>query len=105
MLGLPDDVRACLFDMDGVLTQTAKVHAAAWKAMFDDYLKARAARTGEPFRPFDAVRDYDDYVDGRPRYEGVQAFLASRTNFFLSVPLLFYMAAAAHFSSTVIFGK
>src|SRR5579884_1982647 len=64
--------------MDGVLTQTAKVHAAAWKAMFDDYLKARAARTGEPFRPFDAVRDYDDYVDGRPRYEGVQAFLASR---------------------------
>ena len=58
---------ACLFDLDGVLTQTAKVHAAAWKQMFDDYLRERAARTGEPFVPFDAERDYDDYVDGKYR--------------------------------------
>lgn len=78
MLGLPDAIRACLFDLDGVLTQTAKVHAAAWKAMFDAYLKRRAERTGEPFRPFDQVRDYDEYVDGRPRYDGVRAFLESR---------------------------
>jgi beta-phosphoglucomutase family hydrolase len=78
MLGLPDDIRACLFDLDGVLTMTAKVHAAAWKEMFDEYLRRRAERTGEPFRPFDAVRDYDEYVDGRPRFEGVSAFLQSR---------------------------
>jgi beta-phosphoglucomutase family hydrolase len=78
MLGLPDTIRACLFDLDGVLTQTAKVHAAAWKSMFDDYLRGRAARTGEPFREFDAVHDYDEYVDGRPRYEGVREFLRSR---------------------------
>jgi beta-phosphoglucomutase family hydrolase len=78
VLGLPDAIRACLFDLDGVLTQTAKVHAAAWKAMFDQYLKRRAERTGEPFRPFDQVRDYDEYVDGRPRYDGVRAFLESR---------------------------
>jgi beta-phosphoglucomutase family hydrolase len=78
VLGLPDAIRACLFDLDGVLTQTAKVHAAAWKATFDDYLKRRAERTGEPFRPFDELRDYDEYVDGRPRYDGVRAFLSSR---------------------------
>jgi beta-phosphoglucomutase family hydrolase len=78
MLGLPDQIRGCLFDLDGVLTQTAKVHAAAWKAMFDEYLRRRTDRTGEPFRPFDAVRDYDEYVDGRPRYDGVRAFLQSR---------------------------
>jgi beta-phosphoglucomutase family hydrolase len=78
VLGLPDPIRACLFDLDGVLTQTAKVHAAAWKQMFDDYLKRRAERTGEPFRPFDDVHDYDEYVDGRPRYDGVRAFLTSR---------------------------
>jgi beta-phosphoglucomutase family hydrolase len=78
MLGLPDTIRACLFDLDGVLTETAKVHARAWKAMFDAYLQERARRTGEPFRPFDAVRDYDEYVDGRPRYEGVSEFLRSR---------------------------
>jgi beta-phosphoglucomutase family hydrolase len=71
-------VRACLFDLDGVLTQTAKVHAAAWKEMFDDYLRKRASRTGEPFVPFNPVRDYDEYVDGKPRYEGVRSFLASR---------------------------
>jgi beta-phosphoglucomutase family hydrolase len=71
-------VSACLFDLDGVLTKTAKVHAAAWKEMFDAYLRERAARTGEPFVPFDAVAEYDQYVDGKPRYEGVQSFLASR---------------------------
>ena len=78
MLGLPDGVTACLFDLDGVLTQTAKVHAAAWKQMFDAYLRERGERTGEPFVAFDSVRDYDDYVDGKPRYEGVRSFLASR---------------------------
>jgi beta-phosphoglucomutase family hydrolase len=78
MLGLPDDVEACLFDLDGVLTQTARVHAAAWKQTFDPYLHARAARSGESFVPFDAQSDYDEYVDGRPRYDGVRSFLASR---------------------------
>jgi beta-phosphoglucomutase family hydrolase len=78
LLGLPDEVSACLFDLDGVLTKTAKVHAAAWKEMFDAYLRERAARTGERFVPFDAVGEYDQYVDGKPRYEGVQSFLASR---------------------------
>jgi HAD superfamily hydrolase (TIGR01509 family) len=61
-----------------VLTQTARVHAAAWKEMFDAFLHARAARTGEPFVPFDAHVDYDEYVDGKPRYDGVRSFLASR---------------------------
>jgi beta-phosphoglucomutase family hydrolase len=78
MLGLPSTVQACLFDLDGVLTQTAKTHAAAWKEMFDAFLRARAARTGEPFLPFDAVEDYNEYVDGKPRYDGVRSFLASR---------------------------
>jgi len=71
-------VRGCLFDLDGVLTKTALVHDAAWKAMFDDFLHARAERTGQPFVPFDPVRDYDEYVDGRPRAEGTRAFLTSR---------------------------
>jgi beta-phosphoglucomutase family hydrolase len=78
VLALPDGVTACLFDLDGVLTQTAKVHDAAWKQMFDAYLRERAARDGEPFVAFDPVGDYDEYVDGKPRYEGVRAFLASR---------------------------
>jgi beta-phosphoglucomutase family hydrolase len=78
MLGLPDAIRACLFDLDGVLTQTAKVHAAAWKEMFDAYLQQRAARTGEAFVPFDPHHDYDKYVDGMPRSDGVRSFLASR---------------------------
>jgi beta-phosphoglucomutase family hydrolase len=78
VLGLPANVRACLFDLDGVLTQTAKVHAAAWKQMFDEYLRRRAEQGGEPFVPFDAVEDYDQYVDGKPRYDGVRSFLASR---------------------------
>ncbi len=78
MLGLPDGVTACLFDLDGVLTQTAKVHAAAWKEMFDGYLRARAERTGEQFIAFDPIKEYDEFVDGKPRYEGVLSFLASR---------------------------
>ncbi|MEU4131434.1 HAD family hydrolase [Streptomyces wuyuanensis] len=78
MLGLPDHVRTCLFDLDGVLTRTAKVHAAAWKETFDDFLRRRADREGAGFVPFDAVRDYDAYVDGRPREDGVRTFLASR---------------------------
>ena len=76
MLGLPSEIDACLFDLDGVLTQTATVHAAAWKEMFDDFLRARAERTGEPFVPFDECDDYDEYVDGKPRYDGVRSFLA-----------------------------
>jgi len=78
VLGLPDQVRGCLFDLDGVLTKTAQVHDAAWKEMFDDFLRARAERTGQPFVPFDPVRDYDEYVDGKPRAEGTRSFLASR---------------------------
>ena len=78
MLGLPDGVRACLFDLDGVLTDTAKIHAAAWKQMFDEYLRERAQRLGEPFVPFDAESDYDEYVDGKPRADGTRAFLRSR---------------------------
>jgi beta-phosphoglucomutase family hydrolase len=78
VLGLPEGVRACLFDLDGVLTDTAKVHAAAWKQMFDAYLQERAKGAGESFVPFDAKRDYDDYVDGKPRYDGVRAFLTAR---------------------------
>jgi beta-phosphoglucomutase-like phosphatase (HAD superfamily) len=57
---------------------TAKVHAAAWKQTFDAYLRDRAATTGEQYRPFDEVTDYDEYVDGRARYDGVRSFLASR---------------------------
>jgi beta-phosphoglucomutase family hydrolase len=78
MLGLPDTITTCLFDLDGVLTQTAKVHAAAWKQMFDEYLRDRAQRTGEPFRAFDANEDYNAYVDGKPRYDGVRSFLEAR---------------------------
>jgi beta-phosphoglucomutase family hydrolase len=78
VLGLPDKVRACLFDLDGVLTKTALVHAAAWKQLFDEYLHARTARSGEPFSPFDAFHDYNLYVDGKPRRDGVRSFLASR---------------------------
>jgi len=78
LLGLPESVKACLFDLDGVLTQTAKVHAAAWKSMFDEYLSRRAGARGEPFVAFDQVRDYDEYVDGKPRADGTRSFLASR---------------------------
>ena len=72
MLGLPDTITACLFDLDGVLTTTAEVHARAWKEMFDAFLRER----GEP--PFQLPHDYDEYVDGKPRLDGVRAFLASR---------------------------
>jgi beta-phosphoglucomutase family hydrolase len=78
VIGLPDPIRACLFDLDGVLTQTASVHAAAWKEMFDAFLTTWAQRSGEPFVPFDPVQDYDDYVDGKPRADGTRSFLASR---------------------------
>jgi len=78
VLGLPDATRACLFDLDGVLTKTAVVHNAAWKEMFDAYLRERSRRTGEPFVPFDPGRDYDEYVDGKPRADGTRSFLASR---------------------------
>lgn len=78
MLGLPDGTRACLFDLDGVLTDTASVHAAAWKQMFDDFLRARAERDGTAFVPFDASADYGPYVDGKPRLDGTRSFLASR---------------------------
>jgi beta-phosphoglucomutase family hydrolase len=77
MLGLADRIRACLFDLDGVLTPTATVHAAAWKEMFDEYLRGRAERTLEPFEPFEA-HDYQAYVDGKQRADGVRSFLASR---------------------------
>ncbi|HVA99731.1 MAG TPA: beta-phosphoglucomutase family hydrolase [Acidimicrobiales bacterium] len=77
-LGLPDQITACLFDLDGVLTETAKVHAAAWKEMFDAFLKDRAAKSGEVFVAFDAKREYDTYVDGKTRLEGTRSFLASR---------------------------
>jgi beta-phosphoglucomutase family hydrolase len=77
-LGLPANIRALLFDLDGVLTRTSTVHAAAWKEMFDGYLRERAARTGEPFREFDAVEEYARYVDGKPRQEGTKSFLAAR---------------------------
>lgn len=78
MLNLPDQISACLFDLDGVLTQTAKVHAEAWKQSFDSYLRERSRRTGEPFREFDLHSDYDSYVDGKPRLDGVRSFLQSR---------------------------
>jgi len=78
MLDLPPGITACLFDLDGVLTQTAKVHARAWKEMFDGFLRERAEQSGEPFVPFDRPTDYDEYVDGKPRLDGVMSFLQSR---------------------------
>jgi beta-phosphoglucomutase family hydrolase len=77
-LRLPATIRACLFDLDGVLTNTAALHAAAWKDTFDAYLRDRAAESGEPFVPFDEVADYDEYVDGKERLDGVRSFLLSR---------------------------
>jgi beta-phosphoglucomutase family hydrolase len=78
MFGLPDGVIACLFDMDGVVTQTAVVHAAAWKEMFDDFLRQHAEQPGTEFVPFDAHAEYDAYVDGKPRLDGTRSFLESR---------------------------
>lgn len=77
MLLIPDGISACLFDLDGVLTRTAKVHHAAWKEMFDAFLLERSRQTGEPFRSFEPA-DYTRYVDGKLRADGVRAFLASR---------------------------
>jgi beta-phosphoglucomutase family hydrolase len=78
MLRMPAGLTTCLFDLDGVLTQTAKIHAQAWQEMFDDFLRERAERTGGPFEPFDRPTDYDEYVDGLPRLDGVLSFLQSR---------------------------
>ncbi|MDT3443628.1 MULTISPECIES: beta-phosphoglucomutase family hydrolase [unclassified Pseudofrankia] len=78
MLGLPPHIDACLFDLDGVLTSTAEVHARAWKEMFDGFLENWASRSGDPEEPFDIERDYESYVDGLPRLDGVRSFLASR---------------------------
>jgi HAD superfamily hydrolase (TIGR01509 family) len=75
VLGLPDGVTTCLFDLDGVLTE---VHAKSWKEMFDNFLRGWYARKGEPFREFMLPDDYDTYVDGKPRRDGVQSFLESR---------------------------
>ncbi len=75
--GAPWAFDAVVFDMDGVVTDTAAVHAAAWQRMFDDYLRRRKREHGEPFRAFTST-DYRAYVDGRPRYQGVRAFLESR---------------------------
>jgi beta-phosphoglucomutase family hydrolase len=78
VLGLPEQVTACLFDLEGVLTDTAAAHDKAWKEMFDAFLRERAERTGQAFLPFDPVADYGTYVDGKPRADGVRDFLASR---------------------------
>ncbi|NUR97972.1 MAG: beta-phosphoglucomutase family hydrolase [Kribbellaceae bacterium] len=78
MLGLPAGIQACLFDLDGVLTDTAAVHAAAWKEMFDEFLRDYSAQHGIAFVPFDARAEYDAYVDGKPRASGVRDFLAAR---------------------------
>lgn len=77
-VGMPEGVTACLFDMDGVITPTAKVHDAAWKEMFDGFLRTWSAAHDTPFKPFDPVHDYDEYVDGKPRLDGTASFLASR---------------------------
>jgi beta-phosphoglucomutase family hydrolase len=77
-VGLPGQMRACLFDLDGVLTETAKVHAAAWKEMFDAFLQVRAVKCGEPVVAFDPLADYDTYVDGKTRADGTRSFLQSR---------------------------
>ena len=73
-----DQYDAVLLDLDGVTTDTASLHAACWKQMFDDYLQNRATQRGEAFRPFDIATDYRLYVDGKPRYDGVRDFLISR---------------------------
>jgi beta-phosphoglucomutase family hydrolase len=75
---MPAGIVACLFDLDGVLTQTAKLHAAAWKEMFDAFLRERSSQTGEPFVAFHLPEDYARFVDGKLREDGVRAFLAAR---------------------------
>src|SRR4029078_8394408 len=79
MLGLRDGITACLFDMDGVVTQTAVVHAAAWKEMFDEFLRPRAESTATAIVPLDAHHEYDAYVAGKPRQDGTRSFLESRS--------------------------
>ena len=74
----PDEYEAWLFDLDGVITDTARVHAAAWKATFDEYLKEVSEREEKSFEPFEIDPDYYRYVDGKPRYAGVDSFLRSR---------------------------
>lgn len=78
ILALPDGIAACLFDLDGVLTQTAKVHATAWRQMFDAFLLDHAKQKGEPFLPLRLPEDYTEYIDGKLRTDGVRAFLAAR---------------------------
>jgi beta-phosphoglucomutase family hydrolase len=78
VLGLPDGVTACLFDLDGVLTDTAAVHNRAWKQTFDEFLRRRSEATGEPFVEFDPGADYNTFVDGKKREDGVRSFLESR---------------------------
>jgi len=73
-----DQYDAVLFDLDGVITNTATLHATCWKRMFDEYLRKRAQQRGEAFRPFDLAADYRLYVDGKPRFDGVRDFLSSR---------------------------
>lgn len=78
MPGMRRPARAVIFDLDGVITSTAALHAAAWQQMFDEFLARRAQNRNEPLRPFDLIDDYRRYVDGKPRYDGVADFLASR---------------------------
>ncbi|NCC72910.1 MAG: hypothetical protein EOM06_05890, partial [Sphingobacteriia bacterium] len=73
-----NNFNAVIFDLDGVITKTALVHSAAWKKMFDEFLKSWSARNNKPFREFDHERDYLPYIDGKPRYQGVQSFLEHR---------------------------
>src|SRR5215475_837263 len=73
-----DQYDAVLFDLDGVITYTANLHATCWKQMFDEYLQERARLKGEPFISFDVATDYRLYVDGKPRFDGVRDFLSSR---------------------------
>jgi beta-phosphoglucomutase-like phosphatase (HAD superfamily) len=82
VLGISDQSRACLFDLEGVLTQTAAVHAAAWKEMFDNFLRQWSARHGQPFVPFDPVNEYDNYVDAQA---GVQAGRAGHSGWVVGV--------------------
>lgn len=77
-IGLPAGITTLLFDLDGVITRTAVVHAAAWKEMFDEFLAAYSQETATAQSPFDSRSDYDKFVDGKPRYDGVRSFLASR---------------------------
>lgn len=77
-IGLPAGITALLFDLDGVITRTADIHAAAWKQTFDDFLSRHSERTGQPYAPFGLESDYAVYVDGKPRYDGVRSFLDAR---------------------------